>query len=207
MYGIGIHKALDKGAIFGKTKYKLDESVFDIITQKSSYWSGFLMSDGNISYGKTGNARIALALAKVDYSHVEKFRDFLKCTNPIRQKKKKYLGAFVIQYYLRFTSKHIAEILIAHGIVPRKNLVARVIGLENDRHFWRGVFDGDGYFKNRDGKDGDRMVLTGSNDLCTQFEEFIKRNISNARVTIRKIESILNSIYTVILTVAKLLYS
>ena len=145
------------------------------------------MSDGNISYGKTGNARIALALAKVDYSHVEKFRDFLKCTNPIRQKKKKYLGAFVIQYYLRFTSKHIAEILIAHGIVPRKNLVARVIGLENDRHFWRGVFDGDGYFKNRDGKDGDRMVLTGSNDLCTQFEEFIKRNISNARVTIRKI--------------------
>jgi hypothetical protein len=136
---MGIRNALDKGIIFGKTKYTLDDTAFDTVTEESAYWSGFLMSDGNISYGKTGNARIALALAKVDYSHLEKFRDFLKCTNPIGQKKKKYLGTIVIQYYLRFTSKHIAEILIAHGIIPRKSLVARVIGLDNDRHFWRGV--------------------------------------------------------------------
>jgi hypothetical protein len=207
--GNGIHKALDKGIIFGKTKYTLDESVFDIITQKSAYWSGFLMTDGNISYGKTGNARIALVLAKIDYSHLEKFRDFLKCTNLIRQKKKKYLGAIVIQYYLRFTSKHIAEILIAYGIVPRKSLVARVIGLEDDRHFWRGVFDGDGYFKNKDGKDGDRMVLTGSNDLCAQFGEFIKKNIPGSRVTIKKIREY-SKLYIYSDTaraVAKLLYS
>jgi len=112
---MGIHKALGKGVIFGKTKYTLDETVFDNITEKSAYWSGFLMSDGNISYGKTGNARIALTLAKVDYSHLVKFSDFLKCTNPIKLKKKKYQGAIVIQYYLRFTSKHIAEILISMG--------------------------------------------------------------------------------------------
>jgi len=53
--------------------------------------------------------------------------------------------------------------------------------------YWRGVFDGDGYLKNKDGKEGDRMVLTGSNDLLKQFEDFIRKNIPNSEVTIRKI--------------------
>lgn len=50
-------------------------------------------------------------------------------------------------------------------MVPRKSLIARAIVLEDNRHFWRGVFDGDGYFKNKDGKDANKMILTGSNDL------------------------------------------
>jgi hypothetical protein len=204
--GIGIHKALDKDIIFVRTQYTLDESVFDTITEKSAYWMDNLMSDGNISSGKTGNPRIALTLAKVDYLHIVKFYKFLKCTNPIKPKKKKYRGMIAIQYYLRFTSKHIAEILIAYGIVPRKSLKA--IGLENNRHFWRGVFDGDGYLKNKDGKEGDRMVLTGSNDLCAQFGEFIKKNIPGARVTIKKIRKF-SKLYIYSDTaraVAKLLY-
>ena len=206
---MGIRNALDKGIIFGKTKYTLDDTVFDTVTEESAYWSGFLMSDGNISFKKTGNARIALVLAKVDYSHLVKFKGFLKCTNPIKPKKKKYHGIIVIQYYLRFSSKHIAEILISHGIVPRKSLIARVTGLGNDRDFWRGVFDGDGCLKNRDGTEGDRMVLTGSNDLCAQFEEFIKKNIPNARVTVRKVRQY-SKLYIYSDTaraVAKLIYS
>ena len=207
--GLGIHKALDKGIIFGKTKYSLDKSVFDTITEESVYWMGILMSDGNISSEKTGNPRIALTLAKIDYDHLVKFSKFLKCTNPILPKKKKYRGIIVIQYYLRFSSKHIAEILISHGIVPRKSLTARAIGLENNRHFWRGVYDGDGYFKNKDGKDADKMILTGSNDLCVQFEEYIKKTVPDAKVRIKKIREY-SKLYISSDTaraVAKLLYS
>jgi hypothetical protein len=207
--GIGIHKALDKGIIFGKSKYSLDETVFDNNTENSAYWMGNLMSDGNISRGKTGNPRIVLTLAKVDYLHLVKFKGFLKCTNPIKPKKKKYRGIIVIQYYLRFSSKHIAEILISHGIVPRKSLIAKAIGLENNRHFWRGVFDGDGYFKNKDGKDADKMILTGSNGLCAQFEEYIKKNVPDAKVRIKKIREY-SKLYISSDTaraVAKLLYS
>jgi DNA-binding transcriptional regulator WhiA len=207
--GVGIHRALDKGVIFGRTKYTLDETVFDRITQKSAYWMGMFMSDGNVTKGKTGNFRISLTLAKVDSLHLIKLKEFLKCTNPIYPKKKKYHGTIVIQYYLRFTSKQIGEILVARGIIPRKSLVARVFGLENNRHFWRGVFDGDGHFKNKDGNDGDKMILTGSNDICAQFGEFIKKNISNAKITIRKVRkySKLYIFSDTVRTVARLLYS
>jgi hypothetical protein len=71
------------------------------------------------------------------------------------------------------------------------------------------VFDGDGYFKNRDGRDGDKMILTGSNDLCAQFGEFIKRNVPDAKVTIKKIREF-SKLYIYSRTaraVAKLLYS
>jgi hypothetical protein len=88
------------------------------------------------------------------------------------------------------SSKQIADKLTAYGITYRKSLTAKVIGLDDSiylRHFWRGAFDGDGYFKNRDGKDGDKMILTGSNDLLNQFEEFIRNNIPDARVTIKSV--------------------
>ncbi|MGH9987421.1 MAG: hypothetical protein ACRD8W_26040 [Nitrososphaeraceae archaeon] len=42
--GLGIRKALEKGIIFGKTRYTLDESVFDTITEKPAYWLGNVAS-------------------------------------------------------------------------------------------------------------------------------------------------------------------
>jgi hypothetical protein len=187
--GKGIHLALKNGRIFGRRKYSLLETVFDIITEESAYWLGMLMADGWISKERTGNPRTAITLAEKDYTHLIKFNRFLKSTYPILRRPVKRHGKIVFQYCIRISSKQIAEKLIFHGITYRKSLTAKIIGLDNSkylRHFWRGVFDGDGYFKNRDGIDGDRMVLTGSNNLLAQFEGFIK-NIPNAKVTIKKI--------------------
>jgi hypothetical protein len=78
---LGIHAALERGVIFGKKKYSLDESVFDILTEKALYWIGFLMTDGWISKERTGNPRIGLVLAEKDYGHLVKFSKFLRCTN------------------------------------------------------------------------------------------------------------------------------
>jgi hypothetical protein len=190
--GRGIHSALENGRIFGKKKYSLLDFIFDTITEESAYWMGMLMADGWIFKEKTGAPRIAITLAEKDYAHLVKFSRFLKSTYPILRKTVKRHGKIVYQYSIRVSSMRIAEKLIGYGIVPRKSLIAKVIGLENNehfKHFWRGVMDGDGYLKNRDGKDGDRIVLTGSNDLLKQFEDFIRKNIPNSEVTLKKVGS------------------
>ena len=68
-----------------------------------------------------------------------------------------------------------------YGVTAKRNLKAKATGLENNKHFWRGLLDGDGYIKNRDGKDGDRVVVAGSQDLMRQFITFIENNIPKAQ--------------------------
>jgi hypothetical protein len=164
----------------GPKVHTIDESIFDIITEPSAYWAGNLMADGNIYTGKTGNPRISLTIAARDHEHLVKFRTFLICSNPILMKISKVKGKIWKQYTLRFSSKRIAENLIGFGVTARKSLTAKVIGLQDNKHFWRGVVDGDGYIKNRDGNDGDRVVVSGSHDLMYQFMTFIENNIPNA---------------------------
>ena len=156
----GIRRALDAGAVMGPKVHTIDETVFDAITEQSAYWVGNLMADGNIYTGKTGNPRIALTLAERDREHLVKFRKFLNCSNRILLKISRLKGKIWNQYTLRFSSKRIAEKLIEFGVTARKSLTAKVIGLEDNKHFWRGVIDGDGYIKNKDGKDGDRVVVS-----------------------------------------------
>jgi hypothetical protein len=112
------------------------------------------MADGNIYTGKTGNPRIALTVAARDREHLAKFRRFLNCSNQILLKIAKVNGKVWNQYTLRFSSKKLADKLIGFGVTARKSLTAKAIGLEDNKHFWRGVLDVDGYIKNRDGKDG-----------------------------------------------------
>jgi len=62
----------------------------------------------------------------------------------------------------------------------------RVIVLENDSNFWRGVIDGDGWIGPRNGMDGDRITLTGSCDLLNQFKTFIEKSIAKSTVRIKQ---------------------
>ena len=124
------------------------------------------MANSRIFKEKTGNPRVAMTLAEKDYTHLINFSRFLKSTYPILRKPVERHGKIVYQYAIRVSSKQMANKLIEYGIIYRKSLTAKVIGLDDNthfKHFWRGVFDGDGYLKNRDGKDGDKMILTGSN--------------------------------------------
>jgi hypothetical protein len=177
----GIKQALATGVIFGRKKYSLKETVFDIVTEESAYWIGLLMADGSIYSERTGNPRISLTLKKEDRKHLVRFARFLCCSYQILLKKTVLNGKAIILYTLRFSSKHIAEVLAKFGVVPKKGLIAKVIGLENNRHFWRG----DGWFGNRNGHDGDKIVLVGSRDLLHQFKQFIRMNIPGAIVRIK----------------------
>lgn len=179
---IGIRRALDAGAMMGPKIHSMDETIFDAITEESAYWVGYLMADGNIHTGKTGNPRISLTLAKEDRDQLIKFKRFLNCSNLIQEKISRVNRKVWIQYTVRFSSKHIANALIGFGVTHRKSPTAKVIRLQNDRHFWRGVLDGDGHIKNKDGVDGDRMVAVGSHHLMHQLKEFVECNIPGSTV-------------------------
>jgi hypothetical protein len=182
----GIRQAIDAGKVFGRKLYTINEAAFDTITQESAYWIGYLITDGNVYVGKTGNPRIALTLKEADYEHLVKFSKFLNCSYKILRKTIKLHGKIIIQYTLRFSSKHIAEVLTGFGVVARKSLIAKVIGLESNKDFWRGVVDGDGWIGPSNGRDGDKITLTGSYDLLSQFKTFIETSIPESIVNIKQ---------------------
>lgn len=205
----GIRQAVDAGKIFGRKIYTINELAFDLITEESAYWVGFFMADANMHSGKTGNPRIAIALKNEDYGHLVKLAKFLKCTYKILEKRSKIKEKTIIQFTLRFSSKHIAESLMKLGVIPNKSIIAKVIGLENNRHFWRGVVDGDGWIGLRNGQDGDKIILTGSHGLLNQFKTFIELNVPGSIVRIKQ-EGKYSRLYIYSYTaraVAKLLYN
>jgi hypothetical protein len=182
----GIARAIDAGKVFGRKLHTINEAAFDTITEESTYWVGFLMADGSLFKQKTGNPRIALTLKEADYEHLVKFSKFLTCSYKILRKPTKLHGKIILQYTLRFSSKHIAEVLTGFGVVARKSLIVKVIGLENDKNFWRGVVDGDGWIGPRNGMDGDKITLTGSYDLLSQFKMFIEKSVPESIVKIKQ---------------------
>lgn len=142
-------------------KYAIDESVFNVVTEESAYWIGFLMADGCVYKGTVG-----VAIQKKDGKHLEKFRDFLKTNRPIKAKSNNC-------DFLVIRSSLIAESLKVFGVTPKKSATAKVNGLEFNRHFWRGVIDGDGSIF-MDKSKNIRISLVGSLDLINQFLEYVK---------------------------------
>lgn len=149
---------------------QVDESVFDTVTEESAYWIGFLMADGCID--DSGGSRVVrLELADVDLGHLLKFKEFLKSDSEIRTPKNRSGGVRI-----KVGSNRLAEALSKYGVTPRKTYTAKVIGLEDNRDFWRGAVDGDGsiWF----GKKGYTYIeLAGSEDLVRQFGEFVLKRI------------------------------
>lgn len=159
-------------------KYYFDENAFDHITEESAYWIGFLMADGNISYRHDGSPEISLVLNKKDKEHLIKFKSFLKSQHSFTS----ILCNDAIRFSIR--SLKIVNDLKKNNVIPNKSLIAKAPDcLLFNRHFWRGVIDGDGSIGIY--PSGIQLRLYGSFDLVTQFLEFIKYNSPECRTTVR----------------------
>ncbi|MEK6860403.1 MAG: helix-turn-helix domain-containing protein [Nanoarchaeota archaeon] len=162
----------------------LDETVFDEINEESAYWIGFLMADGCVQQRGVNSFQIALALSEKDCEHVVKFKNFLRSGHKIIHENAKLGDAARISIF----SKKIFEKLNYYGVIPNKTFVAKVYHLENNRHFWRGVIDGDGSFW-IDKKTVPRFSLVGARPLLEQFIKFIKNNccgVKTCKVVVHK---------------------
>ena len=147
-----------------RREHPLNENAFEYITEESAYWIGFLMADGNVHELKSRSTGISLEISDIDEEHLYRFRSFLGSSHQVTRRR----GMVAIAVY----SNKIAADLARYGVVPRKSRSAQVIGLENDRHFWRGVVDGDGTLCASKGQI--QIHLAGSQMLVQQFLDFAK---------------------------------
>jgi hypothetical protein len=157
----------------GQKRLPLNDDAFAFITPESAYWIGFMMADGAI-WGK----RVSIMLSDKDSEHMQKFKKFLSSgLKMIYAAPRVLVGKYISRPQIGvgvYSIKMVSD-LAKYGVVPNKSKTAKVIGLEINRDFWRGVIDGDGCI------DAvgiyPRISLTGSYDLVSQFSNFIQHCI------------------------------
>lgn len=148
-------------------KYKLTVPEVDLNSEEFCYWLGFILADGCISKQDVGSDRFIIALNKKDRSHLVKLRKWLRSSHPIVYKPKRSCVE------LNIRSQNLCDMLRRFGITERKSLTAIPdYRLVDNRHFWRGMIDGDGTMF-VDGRDKlFHLGLLGTYDVCKRFWNF-----------------------------------
>jgi hypothetical protein len=134
----------------GRFAYRLNETYFDSVdTEAKAYWLGFVTADGCVQVGKIGangwqRNGLYVKLKASDAGHLEKLKAAMSAESPVRLVPQTGLAGPGAEIAL--ISAHLTESLIRLGVTPRKSLT--VVPWEGPdslmRHYWRGMFDGDG---------------------------------------------------------------
>ena len=179
-----------------KRKWTLNEKAFDKLSPEAFYWIGFLLADGNVHKTKTRSWQLCVGLAAKDSDHIEKFKKFIGCNKPLYFNEKNG-GAFLIVY-----SNYLCERLAQFGMVPNKSKIVKIPEVcKNNRDFWRGMVDGDGWLTFNNSYP--TLGLCGTLDVINNFLVFVNR-----QEKIRAVSGIyqVNFGCTTAQTIARILY-
>jgi hypothetical protein len=132
------------------TYIDINTSFFkEITSEDNAYFLGLLYADGCVQMGN-GAYTVSLKLKSDDQYIIEKFRDIMSPSSPIKISYGKYS-------YFRINQKEVCEQLESLGCVPNKSLILQfptTVPRALIKHFLRGYSDGDGtiyqnHFKNK----------------------------------------------------------
>jgi transposase len=165
-------------------KYDLNVSYFNKIdSEQKAYWLGFITADGGIV-----NSRLTIKLATKDKSHLEKFVAELETDQPIFDTISDRKGTLTASSYICISSKLIVNDLKKYGIIPNKSLREVYYNCSSDlqRHYLRGLFDGDGSIGKV--KYGWLTTMCGSNGLINEFKNHLveKLNVKPQKLRCQK---------------------
>lgn len=155
-----------------KKTWFVNDNCFATLDESTSYWLGFLMADGCLD---EHGYRILLSLSWKDRDHLIEFCRFVGCSRSPHQNKN---GSLTVA----FCSRPVYDRLNKLGITPRKSFTASAHHeLTMNRHFWRGVVDGDGSlsFHQKTARSRDAypvLSLVGSLALLSQFLAFLRHH-------------------------------
>lgn len=166
----------------------IDAKAFtDINDDETAYWYGWLLSDGCMSPTQLGTPTISIALKREDRAVLENYCSYIRLP-PARVKDYEFYVHTVDKHYsmsvVKFSNHHISETLYGLGMRPRKSMneVVPKCFLFN-RHFWRGVIEGDGYISNPSSvRPQAKVHLVGSQSLCEDFKRYCESMAVRVRV-------------------------
>lgn len=145
-------------------------------SEEKSYMLGFLLADGSVRSVSKNKKRFEVGLSEIDIGQLEKIKTFLKSDHPIKTDKKGISK-------LTITGKLLFEELGKYGIYPNKTLKEIVPAAYTlDRHYWRGIIDGDGFVTIHKQRRYPQIGLCGTKEICQQFLDFILANGISTKV-------------------------
>lgn len=131
-------------------RYSLNESYFDAVdTPEKAYWLGFIAADGSVLRRGTKSYLLRIELATRDEPHLKAFAACIGTDSPVKRAVREHggsLGGSGQFSRIVINSWRMVAALERAGISERKSAtVAPWDGpFELMRHYWRGLFDGDG---------------------------------------------------------------
>jgi hypothetical protein len=180
-------------------KYTVDDDFFSRDNELSFYIAGFWLSDGWITK-KDECYGVGISLANKDIDHLEKIKKTLKCTSPIKIRKRfrDYIfdvkvGKELTNCNLRFFSEKCFKDLERFGVIQNKTYYTKIpdeiVKSKYINHFLRGVIDGDGSFC----EDRDHLIhfeIKGTKELLETINQiFLDNNICNPKIKKRPMEA------------------
>lgn len=169
-----------------KKKYNIDDSFFEEInTEQKAYSLGFITADGsiNIKNGlikidqKTENEDVLLKIANaMNYNNTLKhYKQCVKIGDKIYDAETSRLNISNVRM-LRDIQKY--------GITENKSNTVKInfdlIPCELIKHFYRGIFDGDGCISFCDNKP--QLSFTSSDSMIEQLVDILKQKFENIKI-------------------------
>lgn len=160
-----------RDASSSKRIYALDESLLDNIdSEEKAYFLGLMWSDGNI-HKESNDIKIDLHSKDEDI--------LIKLSNFFFKKEKLYRYATKTTPYTRLllTSAKLKEKLINLGCIPNKTFKLKYPNISENlnRHFIRGLIDGDGSVFDYESP---TISVTGTRDLLLKASEIIEKQLN-----------------------------
>lgn len=180
-------------------------NYFEIGSEGAAYFYGLMLADGCM----TGRDKRLVIELQSDDSHIlDTMKSELNLPNPVSHTVRKIDSTKASQ--LAFTVDGIYESFTKLGYTTKKSTLefAPERFLYN-RHFWRGMVDGDGSISKVESKNR-RVYLCGSKELCDQFliycqsvnpsistqTALMKGNLYRLSITGIKAATVLNELYS-----------
>lgn len=165
--------------------FTFNENAFlDTNEEECAYFFGWLLTDGNLRETKYGH-QVSIELGLKDIKIIESLKNYVGNGNPIRIRHRSDIRTDKVYSQCSFVFQYepVTKRLISLGLEPRKSKKEVCPDeLLFNRHFWRGVLEGDGYLSKLE--TDNKMQICGSETLCNQWKDYCQSIVPGMYVNV-----------------------